>query len=146
METDSNGQPQSQIDIIKFQGTELPGQYANYILGKWKRSLRHGNEYFRLMENHTYNNIYDRIIGGTAQRAHAEFRLAVLNEDPDVVLGFSLIEKDILHYVFVQSEYRGLGLAKKLVPVPIEKFTHLTKLGMSLWNKKAPSAIFNPFA
>lgn len=146
MDAGPDGIEKAQIAIVKHNGYALPQEYRNYLFGKWKRSLRHGNEYFRLMDNKAFNLAYDFIIAGTLLRADAVVRLAVLSDSMDVALGWSLIQNDILHYVFVQSEYRGMGLARKLVPVPINKITHLTKTGMSLWSAKAPRAEFNPFA
>lgn len=145
MEPAGNGIEKAQIAVIKYPGHALPPEYRNYIFGKWKRSLRHGNEYFRLMRSKPFNDTYDFVITSTLLRQNAVIRLAVLADSMDVALGWSLVEGDVLHYVFVQAEYRGLGLARKLVPTPINCFTHLTRLGMGLWNAKAPSAEFNPF-
>lgn len=146
MDATADGIEEAQIAVIKYPGHALPAEYRNYLFGKWKRSLRHGNEYFKLIDNKAFNDAYDFLIVSTLYRPDATVRLAVLSDSMDVALGWSLIQGSILHYVFVQAEYRGMGLARKLVPVPIETFTHVTKTGLSLWNSKAPQAKFNPFA
>jgi len=146
MDAAGDGLSETQIEIIKYAGHELPKEYWNYILGKWKRSLRHGNDYFRLIDNKAYNDAYDMLIMMILARPGAVVRLAVLSDNRDIALGWSLIQGDILHYVFVQAEYRGMGLAKKLIPQSINTVTHLTKTGMNIWNAKAPHVKFNPFA
>ena len=62
-------------------------------------------------------------------------RVAVISDAPDVALGWSLIEGDILHYVFVQADQRNRGIGRSLIPVKISWITHLTHSGMKIWNK-----------
>lgn len=145
MDAAADGIEKTEIQIIKYAGYALPKEYWNYLLGKWKRSLRHGNDFFRLIDNRAFNDAYDFLITSLLFRPNAVIRLAVLSDNSDVALGWSLIEEDTLHYVFVQAEYRGMGLARKLVPTPINTFTHLTRRGIGLWTAKAPNAKFNPF-
>lgn len=115
------------------------------ILAKWMRSLRYKNDFFRMMHSDEYFKAYRIYICALLKRHNAVVRLAVLSDDNDVALGWSLIEGNVLHYVFVQREARNKGIAKSLVPTPIKWITHLTKEGMVIWNKKLPDAQFNPF-
>jgi hypothetical protein len=72
-------------------------------------------------------------------------RFAVLSDDVDVVLGFSVSEDKTLHYVHTNKDTRKQGIAKSLVPFEVEIITHLTKMGMMLWSTKLPGALFHPF-
>jgi len=138
---------ESSYTIIRYAGFILPNRYRNLIRSRWMRSFRHGNHYIGLCDSDSYFEAYSRYIDRILCRLTI-VRFAVLSEDHDVVLGFSIMELGqygtILHYVHVQKDYRQQGIAKKLVP-PFDTFTHLTKTGMKLWSTKAPKAKFNPF-
>lgn len=145
MEQGTNAIPESTYSVISFPGSKLPERYLNFIRSKWMRSLRHGNDYFKLTDSDPYYAAYQKFIQILLARPQSVIRLAVLTEDQDVALGWSLIEGDVLHYVFVQHEHRNNGIGKSLVPVPINVITHLTKSGMSAWHNKLPHAKFDPF-
>ena len=132
--------------VIPYLGKDLPQTYRNMILAKWLRTLRFGNDYFKLIESHAYFSIYQEYIKLILSRPQCIVRLAVLTDDHDVCLGFSVSEPDILHYIWTHKDARGIGIAKSLMAFPFRIITHLTTAGMSLWNKKFPHAHFNPFA
>lgn len=144
-----DGVPPPTLTVLAFNGFELPAQYQNMVLSKWMRTLRYGNEYFKLIDSDAYYASYRTYITTMLAKqcpTFATVRLALLTEDKDICLGWSVTEDSILHYVYVASEQRGRGLARLLVPQNIDTFTHLTKTGMSLWNTKAKEMKFNPFA
>lgn len=134
--------------VLLYQRDELPQIYVNFILSKWLRSYRYGNDYIKLIDSDCYYRGYQGYIKRLLN-SQGRIRLAVLSDDHDVALGFSLIqsipEGNILHYVYVHKDVRRQGIGKALVPIEIKEFTHLTKTGMKLWATKMPEAIFNPF-
>lgn len=71
--------------------------------------------------------------------------LAVLTDDTDVVLGWSVYEGSILHFVFVKRDARKQGIGTELIPKNAEVITHLTKSGKAIWKKKHQYLKFNPF-
>jgi GNAT superfamily N-acetyltransferase len=71
-------------------------------------------------------------------------RLAVLSDDRDVVLGFSVSREDILDYVHVHKDMRKQGVATSLIPKDIKIITHLTKTALLVW-PKYENITFNPF-
>lgn len=132
--------------IVPHLGYELPRQYQNMVYSKWLRSLRYGNDYFKLIDSAVYYDAYHRYIKTVLHRTNSIVRLAVLSDDMDVVLGFSISEKQILHYCHVHKDNRKQGIARSLVPFKVKAITHITKTGLSIWSSKLPTAIFNPFA
>jgi len=138
-------QEKASFTVLVFQGKDLPKEYKSFVYSKWLRTLKYGNDYFKLTDSDSYFNNYERFINILLARPKATIRMAVLSDDRDVCLGWSLIEGDILHYVFVQHEQRNQGIGKSLVPVPINYITHLTKAGMSAWTHNLPNAVFDPF-
>lgn len=136
----------SLVNICAWQGKLLPKQYLNLVRSRWMRSYRHNNDYMKLTDAAAYYCAYSVYVERILARPNAIVRLALLDEDDDVALGFSVIEKNCLHYVEVPKVNRGHGIGRALVVEKIDWFTHLTKIGMRIWSTKAPDAKFNPFA
>lgn len=132
--------------IIGFSGKDLPAAYRNLIFSRWLRSLRFSNDYFNLIEANAYYAVYHRYIEALLARPATSVNLAVLSDDNDNVLGFSVTEPEILHYVHVHKYQRKQGIGRALVPSTTRVITHVTKTGLSLWVSKMPQAVFNPFA
>jgi GNAT superfamily N-acetyltransferase len=115
------------------------------VLSKWLRSLRYGNDYFRLIDAQAYFRVYHDYIEGILARSRTRMRLAVLTDDHDVVLGFAAHEGGILHYVHVHKDMRKQGIGRALLPDDIDTITHVTNIGLSIWGSKFPAWKLNPF-
>lgn len=131
--------------VRAFLGKDVPEIYKNLIYARWLRTLRYGNEYFYLIDSDTYYKTYKAYIDQILQRPDTVVRLALLDEDEDIALGFSISEVRTLHYCHVQVDTRNQGVGTSLIPFKIETITHLTKHGLNWWNKSFPTAKFNPF-
>jgi GNAT superfamily N-acetyltransferase len=116
------------------------------IFSKWLRSLRYGNDYFKLIDPPAYYAAYHRFIQNILNHPDTSVRLAVLSDDADVVLGFSVSRGTILDYVHVHKDQRRQGIGRQLVPKGIDTITHLTRTGLSIWGSKMAGVKFNPFA
>ncbi len=136
----------SSYKIVSYHGNRVPEAYQNLIFSKWLRSLRYGNDYYKLIEVGAYYRTYHHYLALVLQNPSAVVNLAVLSDDPDVVLGFSVSRGNILDYVHVQKDMRKLGIGTKLVPKEIDTVTHLTKTGLTIWGSKYKTWNFNPFA
>lgn len=133
-----------EVHIIGFTGY-LPDQYENYVKDRWVKTYRKCNKFMSLVDPGAYYKAYPKYVESILKKPSVTVRLAVLADAQDVALGFSVSEGTTLHYVNVPLDYRGHGIANKLVPYAVESFSHITETGMHLWTKKAPKAIFNPF-
>jgi len=131
--------------VVPYLGKDIPETYRNMILAKWLRTLRFGNDFFRLIDSDSYFQTYQINIKNILSRPQCIVRLAVLTDDPDVCLGFSVSEPDTLHYCWAHKDARKIGIAKSLTQFPFSVITHVTTTGMMIWNKKCPSVKFNPF-
>lgn len=131
--------------VIAYFGRDLPKAYRNMLLSKWLRSLRFGNDFFRLIDGNSYFSAYQKHIENILSRAQCVVRLAVLTDEIDTCLGFSVSEPDVLHYVWSHKDNRRIGIAKTLLNFPFHFITHLTTNGISLWQKKFPKVKFDPF-
>lgn len=135
---------QSSYSIIAYSASQLPISYEGFIKAKLKRSLRDGNDLYKMVDAKSYFDAYEFYINRLLSTPGAIIRLAVLTDSPDVALGWSLINGDILHYVFVQRDARNKGIGTALVPVPIQWISHITHTGARIWNKHK-HVRFNPF-
>lgn len=131
--------------IISFPAKDLPTRYVSVVRGEWKKSLRYGNDHFKLVEQAHYFWAYERYIEMLTQRPDALIRLAVLTDDHDTVLGWCFTRGDKLDYVWVQRDQRNQGICKALVPKYITTITHITKNGLRIWADKAPQLTYKPF-
>lgn len=144
LDAGTNGLAESTYSVIAYPAKNLPNQYDHMLRAKWKRTLRHGNEYFQLWQADSFFSTYEKLINVYLSRPETTVRLALLDEDRDIALGFSVIEGSVLHYVYVQHEQRNKGIAKSLIPNKIRCITHLTTIGMKFWNNNFPDAVFDP--
>lgn len=137
----------SSYRIIFFPGAKLPESYKSVVFSRWLRSLRFGNDYFKLIDSDSYYPSYHGYIESLIAHPLCIISFAVLSDDEDVVLGWSVQRGNVLDYVHVQKDYRRNYISTALVnPTTISRITHLTKTGMSIWASKLSSAKFNPFA
>lgn len=133
------------VCAIAYAGKDVPLKYVNLVKSRWMRSYKKDNDYMKLVHPPGYYFAYGPYVDSILNRPNTTVRIAVLEEDNDVVLGFSVVEKNILHYVHVPRAYRRQRIATMLVPDGIEWFTHATKIGLRIWSWKLPNAKMNPF-
>jgi GNAT superfamily N-acetyltransferase len=142
---DSERAGSASYKVIRFSGPLLPARYQNMVFSKWLRSLRFGNDYFKLIESAAYYSSYHRYLEAILASTDSTVALAVLVDDVDVVLGFAVYRGPVLDYVHVQRDYRRNGIARALVSHPLLAITHITKPGMAIWAAKLKDVVFNPF-
>lgn len=116
----------------------------NFILATWLRGLRYGNDWFALIDKDAYFKTYHTVIETMLVNPDITVRLACLKDDQDVILGYSVYNKTRLDFVFVKKAWRGIGIAKSLLPPTVETVSHLTDVGRSIL-RKYPNIRFNPF-
>lgn len=135
--------PSSSYTVVRYQSTALPEQYKGLVFSKWLRSLRYGNEYFKLIDQESYFRVYHKYIELVLSRLDCVVKLAVLSDNKDVVLGFSIMETEKLHYVHIHKDHRKQGIARSLCK-GFNTITHITNDGLKVWGKY-PKIKFNPF-
>lgn len=131
--------------ILSFAGSQLPKEYQGLVMAKWLRTLKYGADFYKLIDKDAFYPVYSKFIERLLNKEDSVVRLAVLSEDRDVVLGYSLSAGPVLHYVWVQSDQRNQGIGTTLAPKTVEKITHVTNSGIKFWQKKFPNAKFDPF-
>lgn len=116
----------------------------NFIYATWLKGLRYGNDWFGFITKEAYFTFYHRIIELLTQKPGVMIKIACLKDDPDVILGYSVSEGFVLHWVFVKSAWRKIGIAKDLCP-EFKSVSHITDMAKSILITKFPQVEFNPF-
>lgn len=132
--------------IVVCAGPALSEQYRPMIYSKWLRSLRYGNEFFRRINQDSYFQSYHKYISQILDDPKTIVALAVLTDDRDVVLGFSVSRGTVLDYVHVHKDNRLLGIGSKLIHKDIDTYSHTTKNAEYYFRNKLAKWNFNPFA
>lgn len=114
----------------------------NFIYSTWLKGLYYGCDWFRMIPEDDFFKHYHAFLDQLFGRPDIQVQVCCLNDDDDVILGYSVFERDILHWVFVKGSWRKIGIAKDIIPTNIKTITHLTKLGRILKPKEWD---FNPF-
>ncbi len=112
------------------------------VFSTFLKGLYYGNRWFKQIDKKLYMQNYSRVLEGLLARPTTVVIMISLQDDPDVIIGYSIQEPEILHWVYVKTTWRNMGLSKKLVQSPIKTVTHLTDLGLKLKPKEVK---FNPF-
>lgn len=73
----------------------------------------------------------------TKAMSKAQVRIACLEDDPTIIVGYVVFHGSHLDWVYVKEDYRKQGVASLLVPKDIKTITATpTKLGSNLWAQK----------
>ncbi len=139
---------ESYYSVVSYPAKELPEQYTSMVYSKWLRSLRFGNPVFKAIETDAYYRQYHAYLEMLMKKPDSLIKLAVLSDDHDVVLGFSVSREDVIDYIHVHKDHRRQGIAKKLLPPGITTMSHTTLTALQIWreNPKYKHLKFNPFA
>lgn len=117
----------------------------NFVLATFLRGLYYGNEFYGMMPKQTFMDNYKNVVEALIPRSH--IAVACLKEDPDVILGYSMMSKDYttMHWIFVKAAWRKKGIGKSLLLSVPSMYSHFTTLGLDLV-KKFKDCVFNPFS
>ena len=114
---------------------------SSFLFSTWKNSLYYTKPY-RHIPRDIYNYSYDAVITKILNRPNVEVKVACLDANTDIILGYIAYEPKILHWIYVKEDWRRLGIAKRLFPAGIKASTHITELGSALM---PDDMVFNPF-
>lgn len=119
----------------------------NFILATFLRGLYYGDSWFSEIPKDIFMLNYKPVAEHLVNSPNVVIKIACLPDDPDVILGYSLLSADYLtvHWTYVKSIWRKKGIAKSLLPMHPDTITHLSGLGRQLMKKFNNKVIFNPF-
>lgn len=117
----------------------------NFIYASWLRGLYYGDSWLSLMKKDAFMVYYHNVIEKHLESPGVLIKVACLKDDPEVILGYVVTSRaaPIVHWAFVKSAWRGIGIAKMLVPADTQIVTNLTKSGLAIM-RKYPGVSYNP--
>ena len=115
----------------------------NFVLATILRGLYYGESWFSEIPKHIFMENYSKTIEYLLNKPTTSVNMACLRDDPDTLLGYSITSPEVVHFVFIKVRWRGIGLAKSLVPENTKYATHLTKTGLVIMKNK--NLQFHPF-
>lgn len=138
------GEIESNYRIVYFMGTKLPPEYKSVIMAPFLRTLRDGNDFYKLIDHDAYFLNYPKYINIILQRPMMLVKMAMLKDN--TVLGWALVEHKTVHYVWVKKEVRMQGICRALLPKEFDTISHITNRAINIWVKHFPDVRLNPFA
>lgn len=120
---------------------------ANFIFATFLRGLYYGDSWFSQIPKDIFMANYKHVAAALVPSPKTVVKIACLTEDPDVILGYSIMSADFqtVHWCFVKAAWRRQGIARSLLPSHPVYVTHLSALGKTLLSKFKDTT-FNPFA
>jgi hypothetical protein len=95
------------------------------ILDSWLKSYR-GSPAARFIHDDVYYGHMREAVGYWLDREPESFAILCAPTEEDVIQGWSCSAAGGLHYIFVGSAFRGLHLARSLIPSDIRRYSHFT--------------------
>ncbi len=120
---------------------------ANFILATFLRGLYYGDSWFSMIPKQAFMDNYKLVAEVLVNdRSKTVVKVACLKDDPDIIIGYSILSADYqtIVWVYVKEKWRLQGIARSLLPQYPVAVTHLTELGKKLL-PKFKDAVFNPF-
>lgn len=134
--------------MSKFSGLynirDIKPEDINFVLATFLRGLYYGDSWFSKIPKQVFMDNYKNVAESLVHKATV--KVACLKDDPDVIIGYSILSNDYqtIHYVYVKAAWRKQGIARSILPQYPTTVTHLTTLGNQLITK-FKDVIFNPF-
>lgn len=119
----------------------------NFVLATMLRAVKYGSDYFRAMDREIYFSRFGVYIS-TLFKAPGRLKVACMpgeTGDDGLILGYALLQGEVLHFVYVKSAFRNQGIAAQLLAGEnIKKVSSMTAVGEALRQKKG--YIFDPWS
>jgi hypothetical protein len=105
----------------------VPADIA-FIFATWLKGIRFGNVSYKRIPSKLYYTEMHAVLDGILQHPATVVNVACLKNEPDTILGFSVVTKSTtLHWVFVKKAWRGIGLGMDLTPLATVRVTMRTR-------------------
>jgi hypothetical protein len=123
-----------------------PQTDTNFIMATFLKGLYYGAPWVSEIPKDVFMDNYKVIAENLINSPNTVVKIACLKEDPNVMLGYSILSADykVIHWVFVKAAWRKQGIMRAIIPQYPIAVTHLTTVGKILL-PKYKDCIFNPF-
>lgn len=116
----------------------------DFIFNSWLHSQYWSSKYYQKMPQTLFFKEYTRYITRLLVNPMCSIDVAVLDSDPNMVIGYLIYRGKTIHWAYVKKEYRSKGILTLLMKdKEFEQYTGSTIAGHSI--AKLLNLIFNPF-
>jgi GNAT superfamily N-acetyltransferase len=128
------------IEIREFIITD-----QSFIIDSWKKSFYATSEWASRIPKREFEHRHSALICNLIKESTV--LIAAQREEPDIIVGYVVFQRDVLHYIYVKEAFRGFGIASKLIaeanfPWRV-RYTHLTDRGRKICEKLG--FIYSPY-
>jgi hypothetical protein len=117
---------------------------SSFIFATLLRGLYYGSEHHKEMDKRAFFEAYDKVLKHILSKPALNAKVACLASDNDVIVGYALLEPQVLHWVYVKDAWRKRGVARQLLASEsVAAVTHITKVGNEI--RKRKNWVYNPF-
>lgn len=114
------------------------------VFSTWLKGQYWGSDYFHAMEQDQYFKEAGKDITSKICKPGTMIDCAVLEDAPDLVIGYIAYNDQTLYWSYVKKDYRGQGILNLLLKnMDFTEFSGHTKAGLAIGKKKKLN--FNPF-
>jgi len=118
-----------------------------FIMASMLKGLYYGSQRYGSFDKRMFMDSYKLIIEAMLESPDVAVQVACSTEASDLIMGYSLLSADYqtIHWVFVKTLYRKIGIGRTLVPQFPTHYTHASDLAPQLTTKLQSKPTFNPF-
>ena len=112
-----------------------PATDSGFIYSSFPKGVYHGSvEKIATPKDEWFGSFYNYL---KEQLALATVSIACMQDDPDTILGYSILAGDTLQFVYVKAPYRNQGIATLLTKNKFKDINvkNLTKVGAAILAK-----------
>jgi hypothetical protein len=115
----------------------------DFVMSTWLKGNYWGSDYFKAMDQDEYFKEYGKNIQRLLDKPGTKVDAAVLEDAPDVVIGYIVYNDQALYWSYVKRDYRKNGILNSLFQnMDFVSFVGNTPVGLAIAKKKKLK--FNP--
>lgn len=105
-----------------------------FIYASWRNGMFYGSELKLKEPRSTFRDLTHKI---RHILKSATVLVACLEDSPETIIGYSIVEGTILHWVYVKEDYRNQRIATLLIPKSINQYGDIiTEVAKAILKKK----------
>lgn len=95
--------------------------YESFIISTFLRDTREIGNWLARVDKEAFYKNYGALIKNSLDNPGGIVRMAILSDEPDTALGWSLCFGDTLLFIHVKKEFRKIGIGTDLMPPNLKR-------------------------
>lgn len=96
-----------------------------FIYSTWQRGQFHGySEYEQKVNKQIFFRHYTNIIKDISKSPNTYIYVVTLDDDDDVIIGYIVMSKNVLHWAYVKQAWRNRGIFKLMYGLFVEQIKY----------------------